>query len=124
LFGLSAGARDPRVEAAGADYSAITSWADAMVAAGNAIRELDDFLGSGPIPFDDPRLKEGREKLNRRLSDVVKNTKEEFGDPLGMAMFYLAAAQNAERTVVFEGDVIQRLERSSAPQLRAQAYSN
>jgi hypothetical protein len=121
LFGLSAGAVDPRVESAGADYTAITNWAEAMVDAGNAIRELDDFLGAAPVSFDDPRLKEARDKLNRRLSDVVRNTKEEFGDPLGMAMFYLASAQNAERTIILEGDQVQRLERSLTPQLRAHA---
>ena len=41
LFGLPAGTVDPRVEAAGADFMVIQNWAQAMSAAGKAIREVD-----------------------------------------------------------------------------------
>jgi hypothetical protein len=102
------------VEAAGADFSAITSWADAMAAAGKAIQEVDSVLDSRQVIPDDPQFVQAREILKHRLSDVVKNTKEEFGDPLGMVMFYIAANQAADRTVLVTGDQIQRLELKSA----------
>ena len=110
LFGLSASALDPRVEAAGVDYSAITSWAKAMTGAAQALREIGVFLGGAPVAPDDPKLTAARDKLKRRLADVVKNTGEEFGEPLGMLMFYLAAGRNADRSVVLSGDQIPRLE--------------
>ena len=114
IFGLPAGTVDPRVEAAGADFSAITSWADAMSAAAKAIQEVDSLLDSRQVSPDDPKFVQAREVLKHRLSDVVRNTKEEFGDPLGMVMFYIAANQAADRTVIVTGDQIQRLELNSA----------
>jgi hypothetical protein len=72
-----------------------------MHAAAAAMREtLDDPAG-------------GRERLKRRLSDVVRDTHDEFGDPLGLLMVYLAASQNAEKTVRLTGDRIATLEAKS-----------
>jgi len=102
LFGLPAGSVDPRVEAAGADFMVIQNWAQAMSAAGKAIRDVDT------LPAE-----KARDILKQRLSDVVKNTREEFGDPLGMVMFYGAAKDNAERKAVLRGDKIETLELSA-----------
>lgn len=102
LFGLPAGSVDPRVEAAGADFMVIQNWAQAMSAAGKAIRDVDT------LPAE-----KARDILKQRLSDVVKNTREEFGDPLGMVMFYGAAKGNAERKAVLRGDKIETLELSA-----------
>jgi len=100
LFGLSAGAVDPRVEAAGADFSAIQTWAFAMVAAGQAIQEVETLLGQGTVAADDPRLTQARAVLKDRLGSVVKSTREEFGDPLGMVMFFEASDRNADRRLI------------------------
>jgi hypothetical protein len=121
IFGLPAGTVDPRVEAAGADFTAITSWADAMNGAMKAIQEIDSLLDNREVSADDPNLARARNVLKYRLTDVVKNTKEEFGDPLGMVMFYIAANQDAQRSVIITGDQVQRLELSSDGQLAARA---
>ena len=113
IFGLRADSLDPGVGAAGADFSAITSWAEAMTAAGSAIRELDGLLGSGPVAADAANFDEARELLKKRLGQVVAHTKDEFGEPLGMLMFYMAASQHAKRTVLLSGDKIERLELTS-----------
>jgi hypothetical protein len=115
LFGLPAGSIDPRVEAAGADFMAITDWAAAMNAAGAAIHEVEQVLAGGAVDPDDPRLTAARKRLKSRLADAVQSTHEHFGDPLGMIMVYLASGQNAEKRVLVTGDQIERLEVSSVP---------
>jgi hypothetical protein len=121
LFGLHAGAVDPRVEAAGADFLAIQGWARAMAAAGQATREVDALFSEGTVAVDDPRFTKAREILKERLGDVVKNTREEFGDPLGMVMFYEAAKRNADRKAVLSGPKIETLELSAGAGLIAHA---
>jgi hypothetical protein len=111
LFGLPASALDPRVEAAGSDYFAITSWAAAMHTAGQAVMEADQLLG-GAIQVDDSRLDKAREQLKRRLVTVAGASDEHFGDPLGMVMVYLASGRDAAVRIVLEGPEIDRLERA------------
>jgi hypothetical protein len=113
LFGFHADSNDPAVGAAGADYIVITDWAKAMNAAGAAIRDIEDKLASGALDASDTGLTAAREQLNHRLADVVKDTHEQFGDPLGMIMVYLASGQNASKTFIATGDTIQRLELSA-----------
>ena len=119
LFGLRAGTLDPRVEAAGADYSVITSWAEAMVEAGKATQEVDELLSGDRVAGDDPKLTKARKVLNEKLTGVLKNTKEEFGDPLGMVMFYAASNYKAGITIIMSGDQVQRLELSATASLAA-----
>ena len=121
LFGLAAGTVDPRVEAAGADFLVIQSWAHAMSAAVEAIREVDALIAGSPLAADDARLTKAREILKQRLGDVVKNTREEFGDPLGMVMFYEAAQGNADRKIVSTGEKIETIELSAGATLIAHA---
>ena len=123
LFGLPAGSADPRVEAAGADFAAIRTWADAMTDASSAIRELDALLAGGSIGPTDPKLTSAREILKKRLGDVVKNTKDQFGDPLGMIMFYSAANESGDKTILITGPQIPRLELNSANNVTARAGS-
>lgn len=121
IFGLPAGSNDPRVGAAGADFSAITSWAEAMTAAGSAIREIDGLLGAAPVAANAANFDTARELLKKRLGQVVAHTKDEFGEPLGMLMFYMAASQNAKRSVIVSGEKIERLERTSGDELAVSA---
>jgi hypothetical protein len=121
VFGLPDGSLDPRVEAAGVDYSVIRDWADAMTAAGAAIGELDVLLGNTSVAPDDPRLTQARATLKNRLADVVKNTKEEFGDPLGMVMFYCATNESADKTVRITGPQIATINVTSVGAITAGA---
>jgi hypothetical protein len=114
LFGFPASSKDPRVGAAGADFIAITSWASAMHAAGAAVSDVQKTLSSGALGAGDAGLTEARERLKKRMADVVKNTHEHFGDPLGMIMVYLASGQEAEKNVLVTGDKIERLHAASA----------
>jgi hypothetical protein len=79
------------------------------------------LLGSNSFRPDDPAFTKARELLKDRLGDVVAKTREEFGDPLGMLMFYVAANEDAEKTTLLTGDSVPRLELSSAVQLAAKA---
>ena len=76
LFGLSAGSIDPRVEAAGADYSAITSWAEAMVEAGKATQQVDELLSGSPVTgvVEEEQDRSGRIELVKLVeaSDKVR----------------------------------------------------
>jgi hypothetical protein len=113
LFGLPAGSSDPRVAAAGSDFITITTWAAAMNKAAVAIHEVQSLLGGGGIQADDARLTQAREHLKSRMEDVVKDTHEHFGDPLGLIMVYIASGQSAGKTVIAAGPQIERLEVSS-----------
>jgi hypothetical protein len=113
LFGLSAATVDPRVEAAGSDFIVIVSWAKAMAGAADAIQQADALLRDGPVEPGEPKLAAARELLKRKLTEVVKTTREEFGDPLGMVMFFLAADRSASRTAIITGDRVSPLERRS-----------
>ncbi|MGH9667163.1 MAG: hypothetical protein ACRD9L_22290, partial [Bryobacteraceae bacterium] len=121
LFGVSAGAGDPRVAAAGSDYIVITSWALAMNEAGKVIREVNDLLGGEAVAFGDPRLTAARELLKRRLADVVAHSQEHFGDPLGLIMVYVASGQNAGRHAIASGAEIEPLDATMPAPLAAGA---
>ena len=114
LFGLPKDSTDPRLGAAGADFIVITDWAKAMNAAAAAIRDVEAAVGGTAPGADDARVTAARESLKRRLADVVTDTHEHFGDPLGMIMVYLASGQDAGKTVLGTGDRIERLEAGSA----------
>jgi hypothetical protein len=121
LFGLRAGAVDPRVEAAGADFMAIQSWAQAMSGAGQALREVGELLASGPVAAGEARFSQAREILKQRLGKVVQETRDEFGDPLGMVMFYGAAQGKADRQVMLTGEKVETIEMSAKALLAAHA---
>lgn len=121
LFGLPAGTVDPRVEAAGVDFSAITNWATAMVAVGEAVQRVDELIGDHPTAADDPKLTEARRVINDKLTELVKNTREEFGDPLGMVMFLNASNHKADTVIIISGPQIPRTELSATVPLTAHA---
>jgi plasmid stabilization system protein ParE len=115
LFGLPAGSSDPRVEAAGADFTAITSWAEAMAGTARALEAVDQLLSRNG------NLSQAQSLLRDHLAEVVTKTRDEFGDPLGMVMFYIAANQDAERIALITGEGVQPLERRSDDGLAAGA---
>ncbi|MBL8216397.1 MAG: hypothetical protein JNK87_37110, partial [Bryobacterales bacterium] len=114
LFGVGLSSSDPRVAAAGGDYLAIVHWAAAMHQAAEGIREALDLLADGDVAVSDARLAQVRARLKSRLKDVVANTGERFGDPLGMLMVYLAAQRQAAVAIVLEGERIERFEKRLA----------
>jgi hypothetical protein len=103
LFGLPADANPPQLATAGSDFIVITDWARAMHAAALAVSE---------VPAQ-------REKLKAKLAAVVRDTHDQFGDPLGLLMVYLAAGESAVKTVRLTGDRIQNLELVSGKTLAA-----
>lgn len=121
LFGLPLDSNDPRVAAAGSDFLTITGWASAMNKARVALREVEDLLGGGLVGADDPRLSNARAHLKSRLEDVVNDTHEHFGEPLGLLMAYVASLQAAEKSVIISGAKIETLDVSSQPELTAHA---
>jgi hypothetical protein len=121
LFGFPASTSDPRVAAAGSDYLTIVEWADAMNRAGEAIHDVLGLLGGAPVPAADPRFTKAREELKKRISAVVSRTHEHFGEPLGLIMVYLAAGEQADKSVIATGDRIDRLEAGSTGAAAARA---
>jgi hypothetical protein len=104
---------DPRVGAAVSDYAAITDWAKSMRAAGLALQEVARILAESAPGAQDAALTAARERLKERLADVVRETHDQFGDPLGMLMVYLAANQDAVKILLLTGDDIEALEAGS-----------
>lgn len=102
LFGrpLSEHPTDPRVAAASADFLVISSWAAKMNEAAKVIVEVDTMTGGAGVHADDAALTKAREHLKSRMSDVVKNSHDHFGDPLGLVMVYIAAGKAGERRVI------------------------
>jgi hypothetical protein len=121
LFGFPAGSTDPRVAAAGSDFITITTWASAMNKAATGIREAQELLGPGGVNPDDPRVAKAREHLKSYLEDVVKDTHEHFGDPLGLIMVYIASDQTAGRRAIATGSEIEALNVSLQPELAVPA---
>jgi hypothetical protein len=123
FFGVSDDQLDPNVAAAGSDFLCITFWAAAMNEAGKAIREVKDLL-AGAIQIDDSLLAQARQHLTMRMADVVKNSQEHFGDPLGLVMVYFCSGKSAEMKAVVSGDAIERLAVSSPPSAISAASGN
>jgi hypothetical protein len=110
LFGVTDASGDPRVAAAGSDYITITTWASAMNKAATAIRGVQDLLSAGNLVIGDPQLSKAREHLKGCLEDVVRDTHEHFGDPLGLIMVYIVSGQTAGKRVIATGTGIEPLD--------------
>ncbi len=121
LFGLPKGTLDGNVQAAGADFVTITSWAQAMNSAAEAILDVRRTLDGAPVAIDDPRFQTARQHLKERLEAVVKDTHDEFGDPLGLLMVYVASGETAERRVLMTGQQLEKLDRSSTVEVKTTA---
>ena len=113
-FGLSMDLKDPRVVAAGADYSCITDWAKAMKQASDAMVEVLAIFVKA-VGTTDSRLLQAREHMKRRLADVVRHSGEHFSDPLGLVMIYYASAKTGTLRVIAQGPKIERLDETSSP---------
>ncbi len=114
IFGLPLDVKDPRIEAAGADYSCIKAWAAAMKALADAIVDTRRLIASS-INADDDRLTALRQQLRDRMADVVKHSGEHFGDPLGLVTVYLASGRSAGARVLVTGASLQALDKVVAP---------
>jgi hypothetical protein len=120
LFGLPAGSTDPRVQAAGSDYLMIVTWASAMHKAAVGLHDVEALLGQSPVAFDDPRLTNARAELKKRMEEVVKDTHDHFGDPLGLLMVYVAAQKSADVSVILSGTQVEPLQVNSEQRVMAQ----
>jgi hypothetical protein len=109
LFGLPLDNTDPRLGAVASDYAVITAWAAAMHQAAALISEIDALLSSGTVQADSPKLAQARDRLQQRLADVVGHSHEQFGDPLGLIMVYVASGEKAIKQVVATGSEIEGL---------------
>ena len=121
LFGLPKGALDGQVQAAAANFITITEWASAMNKAAIAVSNVQHEFSLGSVYRDDPIFLKARQQLKDRLEAVVSNTHDEFGDPLGLLMVYVASGEKAERRVLMSGEHIETLDRGSAVQVRGSA---
>jgi hypothetical protein len=114
LFGIPSGQLDPRIATVGTDYLVITSWAKAMANAAMAIYQVESLLsGSSPAP-EDERFSRARGELSKRMAEVTRDTHDEFGDPLGLLMVYVASGQRAEKRFLMTGDSIPTIDLKSA----------
>lgn len=114
LFGLPLDAADPRVAAAAADFVCITSWAAAMNRLAIAVIEVRGLL-KGSVGANDAQLTASRAHLQDRMADVVKHSGEQFGDPLGLVMVFLASGPSAGVSLRLAGPSVQPLTLSVAP---------
>jgi len=121
LFGFAKGALNGEVQAAGADFITITEWANSMSKVATAVSNVRNTLKSGSVSVDDPNFIKARQELKERMEAAVKDTHDEFGDPLGLLMVYVASGEKGERRVLVTGEHIEILDRSSAVQVRGSA---
>ncbi len=119
LFGVPKGQSDNRVSAVGVDYEVITSWAKAMTGAASAVYEVESLFGDLALQVDNEQLSRARQELSKRMADVTSQTHDEFGDPLGLLMVYVAANENGAKRVLVTGDRMQSIDLSSETQLAA-----
>lgn len=121
LFGRPVSGTDPRLGAVASDFVMVTSWASAMNGAARAVQEVDELLSGDTIRADDKQLVKAREMLNKRITNAIKHSHDQFGDPLGLIMVYIASGQNAAKRVVASGSEIEPLDVSFLPALSAGA---
>jgi hypothetical protein len=119
LFGLPLDSADPRLEAVGSDYLTIITWASAMHKAAVALSDVEALLGKGPVAIDDARLTNARDEVKKRMEEVVNDTHDHFGDPLGLLMVYVAAQESADRCVILTGPQVETLHVNSQSQVMA-----
>jgi hypothetical protein len=75
------------------DLYDIVWWASAMSRGGKGIQEMQDFLqGRDPTTLaDDPEFAKRREKLQKLMAAVVKESKVRFSEPWGMVCLFRAS---------------------------------
>ena len=114
LFGLASGELDPRIATVGTDYLVITSWAKAMSNAARAIYQVESLLSGSSSAPEDERFSRARGELSKRMTEVTRDTHDEFGHPLGLLMVYVASGQRAEKRFLMTGDSIPTIDLKSA----------
>lgn len=87
----------PLLSAIDSDFAFIAAfWSKALHKTAKKLAEVRKFLannrGAGP---DDNRFQKLRKELAKHLAQVASDTKERFGDPLGLVALYYATGRSA-----------------------------
>jgi hypothetical protein len=87
----------PLLAAIDGDYAFIAAfWARTMHQTAVKLAEVVAFLNENPSAGpDDNRFQKLRKELAKHLAEVASDTKERFGDPLGLVAMYYAAGRSA-----------------------------
>jgi hypothetical protein len=97
---FGAGAQLPLLAAIDGDFAFIAAfWAPAMHKTARKLDEIRGFLSDNPgTSPDDEKIQELRRELAKHLANVAKNTKERFGDPLGLVALHYASGRSGQVT--------------------------
>jgi hypothetical protein len=97
---LGPGTPLPLLSAIDGDFAFIAAfWSQALHKMAQRLFELRGFLADNPgIGPHDPRFQNLRKELARHLGDLANDTKERFGDPLGLVAMHYAAGRAASAT--------------------------
>jgi hypothetical protein len=78
------------------DYALIVWWADSMEKLGESLEEIIAFVNAHPEAIaGDHRYRAMIRQLSDRLTNVVRHTKERFGDPWGIVAMDIATGRTA-----------------------------
>jgi hypothetical protein len=105
-----------QVQVIAVDYTTIRWWADTMRKTALELARMRAFLAANPdVLWTDPRFRSLREDFSRRLGDVARNTREEFGQPWGLiAMDRLLSGAADARVQIGGGRISLSRERARA----------
>jgi hypothetical protein len=80
-----AGLNSVQVSTIGADYLTIIWWAQSMSAMAQVVAQCEAFFAANPsADVNDHQFTALRQKLAKQISNVVANTRSEFGRPWGL----------------------------------------
>ena len=89
------------------DYLVIVWWAKAMRKLAEEMVKVRKFFDDHPDASPSGNaVRKVRERFRKRVAEVAKTTKKQFGDPWGLIAMDLATEQRAWASVRFTGDVV------------------
>ena len=97
----------PKVQNIIGDYIVIVWWAESMAKLGESLTKLRNFLKANPaVEPIDPRFQRLRQQVGRTIKNVVKDTKERFGDPWGLIAMDRAGNKKGQARVKVTNEFI------------------
>ena len=89
------------------DYLVIVWWANSMAKLGESLAKLRNFLKENPDTQPaDAKFQTLRRQVGKTIRDVVKDTKERFGDPWGLVAMDRAGNQRGHARVTLTNEFI------------------
>ena len=89
------------------DYLVIVWWANSMAKLGESLAKLRNFLKANPDAQPaDAKFQTRRRQVGKTIRDVVKDTKERFGDPWGLVAMNRAGNQQGHARVKLTNEFI------------------